>query len=149
MGYELVKVTEPADWADFHRIRRVELFEARGRFGVYNDNHPHDHADFAHPFLLKREGRALGTVRLDLFGGGRAAVRLVAITAEEQRRGHGRAMEAMVADVARELGVRTLLVNAVLDAQEFYAKSGWVPFEWDPSELVNSPVSCIQMRKLL
>lgn len=149
MSYELVRVSDPADWADFHAIRRVELFEARGRFGIYNDNHPHDYADFAHPFLLKRNGQALGTVRLDLFGGGRAAVRLVAITASEQKRGHGRVMEALVTEEARALGVHTLLVNAVETALGFYEKTGWEPFEWDPNELVDSPLSCIQMRKLL
>lgn len=149
MAYELVKVRDDADWADFHRIRRVELFEARGRFGVYDDNHPHDRADFAHPFLLKRDGQALGTTRLDLFGGGRAAVRLVAITGSEQGQGHGRVMEALVTDVARAFGVHTLFVNAVEDAVGFYAKCGWEPFEWDPSELVNSAAPCIQMRKLL
>jgi GNAT superfamily N-acetyltransferase len=101
MSYVLLKLREPADWADFHAIRRVELFEARGRFGVYDDNHPHDRADFAHPFLLRKDGRALGAVRLDLFGEGRAAVRLVAITAAEQGRGHGRVMEAMVTEEAR------------------------------------------------
>lgn len=149
MGYQLVKVSEPADWVHFHAIRRVELFEARGRFGIYNDNHPHDYAAFAHPFLLKRDGQALGTVRLDLFDGGRAVVRLVAVTAAEQRRGHGRAMEELVTEQARALGAHTLLVNAAEDALGFYQKTGWEPFEWDPGELVNSPVSCIQMRKLL
>lgn len=149
MGYVLVKVSEPADWADFHAIRRVELFEARGRFGIYSDSHPDDYADFAHPFLLKLNGQALGTVRLDLFGSGRAAVRLVAITAAEQKRGHGRVMEALVTEEARALGVHTLLVNAVVDALGFYEKTGWERFEWDPSELEDSPLSCIQMRKLL
>ena len=149
MSYALVRVSDPADWAHFHAIRRVELFEARGRFGIYDDNHPHDYADFAHPFLLKRNGQALGTVRLDLFGGGRAAVRLVAITAAEQNRGHGRVMETLVTYEARALGVHTLLVNAVETALGFYEKTGWEAFEWDPSELVNSPLACIQMRKLL
>jgi GNAT superfamily N-acetyltransferase len=149
MSYTLVSVEAPRDWADFHAIRRVELFEARGRFGVYNDKHPDDYADFARPYLLKLEGRALGTARLDLFGDGRAAVRLVAITAEEQGRGHGRVMEALVAGRAKALGVDTLLVNAAEHAVGFYEKTGWVPFDWDPDELVNSAVSCIQMRKLL
>lgn len=58
-------------------------------------------------------------------------------------------MEALVTEEARALGVHTLLVNAVVDALGFYEKTGWEPFEWDPSELENSPLSCIQMRKLL
>jgi GNAT superfamily N-acetyltransferase len=149
MQYELVKVAKPQDWADFHAIRRTELFEAKGRFGIYNDRHPHDLADWAHPFLLKADGKPLGTTRLDNFGDGRGAVRLVAVTAAEQGRGHGRVMEAMVCERARSLGMHTLLVNAAADALGFYEKTGWERFDWDPSELVNIAVSCIQMRKLL
>lgn len=149
MNYELVDVTEPDDWASFHAIRRIELFEAKGRFGVYNEQHPDDYADFARPFLLKLDGRPLGTTRLDLFDDGRAAIRLVAVTRDEQRRGHGRVMEHLVSERARALGVHTLLVNSAEDAVGFYRKSGWELFDWDPDELVNIAVSCIQMRKLL
>ncbi|WP_052715780.1 GNAT family N-acetyltransferase [Devosia chinhatensis] len=149
MAYALVEVSKPGDWTDFHAIRRVELFESKGRIGVYNDRHPDDYADFAHPFLLKLDERALGTTRLDLFGDGRAAVRLVAITASEQGRGHGRVMEHLVSVRAREFGVETLLVNAAAEAVGFYEKTGWQPFDWDPTELVSIAASCIQMRKLL
>lgn len=149
MGYELVEVNDPQDWSDFHAVRRAELFEAKGRFGIYNDQHPDDYANFAHPLLLKVDGRAIGTVRLDLLGAGRAAVRLVAITASEQRRGHGRVLEALVAERARSLGVHTLLVNAAAEALGFYEATGWERHDWDPAELVNIASACIQMRKLL
>lgn len=149
MTYELVDVTEPTDWAAFHAIRRVGLFEAKGRFGVYNDKHPDDTADFAHPLLLKHGGRAVGTARLDVFGDGRGAIRLVAVSVQQQGRGHGRVMEALVADRARTLGLHTLLVNAAADAVGFYEKTGWERFDWDPGELVNIAAACIQMRKLL
>jgi len=149
MSYALVRVEDPADWVSFHAIRRVELFEAKGRFGIYDDQHPYDYADFAQPFLLKRDGRALGTTRLDLFGNGRAAIRLVAVTKDEQGRGHGRVMERMVSERARVQGVHTLLVNAAADAVGFYEKTGWERFDWDSEELVDIAVSCIQMRKLL
>ena len=149
MTYELIAVTDPSDWADFHNIRRVELFQAKGRFGVYDDKHPDDTAAFAHPFLLKQDGRALGTTRLDVFGDGRAAIRLVAITAAEQRKGHGRVLEAMVSSEAERLGVHVLLVNAADEAVGFYEKTGWTRFDWDPAELVGIAATCVQMRKLL
>lgn len=149
MDYELVDVRQPEDWAAFHAIRRVELFEAKGRFGVYNDAHPDDYADFARPFLLKHRGQALGTARLDLFDAKTAAVRLVAITAAAQGRGHGRVMEQMIADRARSFGMQILLVNAADTALGFYEKTGWHRFDWDPEEVANSAVACIQMRKLL
>jgi N-acetylglutamate synthase-like GNAT family acetyltransferase len=149
MGYELIAVAEPADWADFHTIRRQELFEAKGRFGIYNADHPDDRADFAHPYLLRRDGKALGVTRLDIFGEGRAAIRLVAITAAEQGNGHGRVLAEMVEQQARGFGVTTLLVNAAPTALGYYEKIGWQPHVWDATELVGLAADCIQMRKLI
>lgn len=149
MGYELVAVSGHQDWAAFHAIRRVELFEAKGRFGIYNDQHPDDHADFAVPFLLKLDGRPLGTTRLDRRGAHEGVFRLVAITAAEQGRGHGRVLGEMLEERARAFGIDTLLVNAAPEAVGFYRKTGWSPFEWDRAELTGIAASCIQMRKLL
>lgn len=149
MTHELVAVSDSSDWAAFHAIRRVELFEAKGRFGIYNDQHPDDHADFAHPFLLKVDGLSVGTVRIDRLGQDRGAIRLVAITATAQGRGLGKLMEGLAVEQARELGVSELVVNAAAEAVGFYEKMGWSRYDWDPAELVNIAAACIQMRKLL
>lgn len=148
MGYELIDVREPADWRDFHAIRRRELFEARGRFGIYNDQHPDDVADFARPYLLKVDGQSVGTMRLDLMSKERAAFRLVAVTADQQKRGHGRVMTEMVEDRARHFGVTELVVNAAAEAVGFYEKTGWTPYVWDEAELLSLASPCIQMRKM-
>ncbi|UXN72387.1 hypothetical protein N8D56_13645 [Devosia sp. A8/3-2] len=90
MGYELIEVREPADWAAYHVIRRQELFEAKGRFGIYNPDHPDEYVPQAHPYLLKLDGVPIGTTRLDVREDGVAIFRMVAITASAQGRGHGR-----------------------------------------------------------
>lgn len=66
MGYTLIEVTEPADWHAYHAIRRQELFEARGRHGIYDENYPGERAANMHPYLLKLDGQPLGTTRLDV-----------------------------------------------------------------------------------
>lgn len=38
--YELKKVEKESDWSTYHDIRRIVLFEEKGRFGLYNGNHP-------------------------------------------------------------------------------------------------------------
>lgn len=149
MGYELVVVEDPTDWQAYHAIRRVELFENKGRHGIYDDRHPDDLADFATPYLLKLDGRPIGTTRLDRRGVREGVFRLVAVTSAEQGRGHGRILGQMVEARARALGIETLLVNAAPEAQGFYEKTGWTPFVWDSAELTGIAASCIQMRKLL
>lgn len=149
MAYELIDVTEAEDWRHFHDIRRTELFEARGRVGIYNETHPDDYVSHHHPLLLKLGGRPLGTMRLDELGNGTGAVRLVAITASEQGRGHGRVMSDLLDARARALGIATLFVNAAPTALGFYERTGWERHEWDPAELVSIAQDCIQMRKRL
>lgn len=149
MDYELIEVTDPADWEAYHAIRRQELFEARGRHGIYDANHPHDRAPNAYPYLLKLDGKPLGTTRLDLRANGTAILRLVAITAAEQGKGHGRVLDQMVEDRARAFGASILLVNAADTAFGFYRRTGWHDHIWDQAELDTFAQGCTQMRKKL
>jgi GNAT superfamily N-acetyltransferase len=149
MGYELIDVREPADWAAYHAIRRQELFEAKGRFGIYNPDHPDEYVPQAHPYLLKLDGVPIGTTRLDVREDGVAIFRMVAITASAQGRGHGRIMGQLVEDRARAFGATTLYVNAAETALGFYHSTGWVDHVWDPAELVSIAVNATQMRKLI
>ena len=149
MGYELIEVRDPADWAAYHTIRRQELFEARGRFGVYDENHPDETAPNAHCYLLKLDGRPLGTTRLDVRDDGTAVVRMVAVTAAEQGRGHGRALGRLVEERAKDFGARTLLVNAADTAVGFYYSTGWRDHVWDQAELDSFAQACTQMRKVI
>jgi N-acetylglutamate synthase-like GNAT family acetyltransferase len=149
LGYTLIEVTDAADWHCYHAIRRQELFEARGRHGIYDENYPGERAPNMLHYLLKLDGKALGTTRLDVREDGSAIFRLVAITRPEQGRGHGRVLAQMVEERARAFGTTVLYVNAAATAVGFYQATGWHDHAWDPSELVGIAADCRQMRKLL
>lgn len=149
MGYELVGPSGQNDWAAYHDIRRQELFEAKGRFGIYNVDHPDEFAPGNHPYLLKLDGLPIGTTRLDVRDDGIAIVRMVAITAAEQGKGHGRTLGQLVEARARAFGSSILYVNAAETAVGFYHNTGWQNHVWDASELVGIAVNAVQMRKLL
>jgi GNAT superfamily N-acetyltransferase len=149
VSYKLKPVTTGSEWAAMHALRRDVLFSPLRHAGVvYDENHPDDrHPDHV-PFLLTANGRPIGITRLDLRGE-IAVVRLVAIAAPEQRRGHGRIMGELVESEARRRDVRLLRVNAAADAVGFYEKTGWRRAEWDPSELTGIAANCVQMEKWL
>jgi GNAT superfamily N-acetyltransferase len=149
MAYELVDVQDPADWVAYHAIRRQELFEARGRHGIYDENYPGERGPGMLHLLLKWNGRPIGTTRLDVRPDGTSIFRLVAITSDCQGKGHGRVLGMMVEGRAGKLGTHTLYVNAAQTAHGFYLATGWTDFEWDPRELVGISSDCIQMRKHL
>jgi N-acetylglutamate synthase-like GNAT family acetyltransferase len=126
VSYELVVVTMPDEWERYHFIRRTELFEARGRVGVYDAAHPDEFIPNHFPLLLKWDGWGLGTTRLDVRGGGVAIVRLVAIAGPEQGKGHGRVLADRTEAFARQKGINKLLVNAAANAAGFYRRLGFV-----------------------
>lgn len=124
------------------------LWELRGLTN-YDEGHEDEYKPGNYPLLLKRNGRVLGTVRLDDFGNGTGAVRLVAIEPDLQRQGHGRVLSEHVENYARRLGIKKLYVNAVPDAVGYYEKLGWKPELWDKNELVGMASHCLQMSKQL
>jgi N-acetylglutamate synthase-like GNAT family acetyltransferase len=147
VSYTLEAPAGPEDWQAFHDIREAVLFRARHPGVVYDRNHPDDFTPANRPLLFKRDRRPIGTIRLDDFGNGTGAVRLVAIAKTEQGKGHGRIMDRMCVDLARRLGMHTLFVNAVPESVGFYEKTGWEIFSWNPDELVSIAACCVQMRK--
>jgi GNAT superfamily N-acetyltransferase len=122
--YTLVSPRDANEWATYHDIRRRVLFEARGQFGVYNANHPDDTAPGNHAKLLVYGGDAVGVVRIDV-DGPTAIVRRMAIREDMQRRGHGRALIALIEQFAYANGCHALASHVAPDAVEFYLKCGF------------------------
>ena len=77
VDHQLIEVRSDRDWHEYHSIRRTVLWERRG-LSNYDENHADEYSLVNHPLLLRLNGRAIGTVRLDDFGNGTGAVRLVA-----------------------------------------------------------------------
>ncbi|WP_373322742.1 GNAT family N-acetyltransferase [Methylorubrum aminovorans] len=72
---------------------------------------------------MKLDKDGIGTTRLDDLRDGTGIVRLVAITASLRRQGHGRVLDTMVEDYAREIGLTRLLVSAASEAEGFYSRA--------------------------
>ncbi len=123
MAYQLVGVKSRQDWNEYHSIRRRVLWEARGLTN-YDATHEDEYKPTNHPLLVKLDGRAIGTVRLDNFGNGTGTVRLVAIEPEIQRKGHGRVLSEYVEQYTQNMGINAPYVNAVPESVGYYEKLG-------------------------
>ena len=138
--YALRRPHTDAEWATYHGFRRAILFERRGRFGVYDANHPDEHRPGNHPFLFFVDDVPTGTVRIDI-GDDDAILRLVTIREDLQRRGHGRRMLELALEFVREQR-RTLIRSHVnRDAEGFYERCGFV------REAPDEATATILMRK--
>jgi N-acetylglutamate synthase-like GNAT family acetyltransferase len=148
MAYVLVRIADEADWRAYHDIRRLVLWEERG-LSSYDEARPEERLPDHHPLLLRFNARACGTTRLEDLRDGTSIVRLVAISAALRGQGHGRVLDARVADYAGKLGIRTLFVNAVADAVGFYAATGWARFKGYRPQALERADECVPMRKVI
>ena len=124
MTYELISPVGQAQWDVYHNIRRIILFEARGRFGIYDRRHPDEFKANHFPKLLLFEKTPVGVIRIDI-DGGTARLRRVAVAAEEQRRGHGRRLLALSEAFARDHNALSAEASVAADAVEFYHRCGY------------------------
>ncbi|NTG47242.1 GNAT family N-acetyltransferase [Agrobacterium rhizogenes] len=121
---KLVRVSSQPEWEAYHQIRRHVLFDLRGLSG-YNDQHPDDRNPGHLPLIFVDGNEPLGAVRLDFTGNGNCVVRMVAIVADRQRQGIGRAMMTAVERLAKARKAVRLEAHAAPDAVLFYYKIGW------------------------
>lgn len=146
MRHVLGRVDGEADWRSCHSIRRSVQWDERGQEG-HDEAHPDERLPRHHAFLLKIDGQAAGTARLDDLGDRTGIVRLVAVPAHLRGRGHGRVLDAMVERYAHQLGIEVLLVNAATDAEGFYAATGWRRFASVPPAALEAVEGCVRMWK--
>jgi GNAT superfamily N-acetyltransferase len=129
--YELVSPADVDAWRVYHDIRREVLFEARGRFGVYDENRPDDRVAGHHAKLLLHRGNPIGVIRIDI-SGNEAIYRRVAIRQAVQREGHGRALLSLAQEFAAANGCGRIVSHVAPDAVPFYEKCGFSK-ERDPA----------------
>jgi GNAT superfamily N-acetyltransferase len=127
------------EWRVYHAIRRKALFENRGRFGVYNENHPDEFEKDHHPLILFDRGTPVGVIRVDIHGLV-AWFRRVAVREDLQRAGHGRILLSLAEAFARESGCGEAHSNVAADAVAFYERCGYSRDLSMPAESGNVPM---------
>ena len=122
--HNLRRPQTPDEWEQYHAIRRRVLWESRGRYGVYDENHPDEYKSAHHQFLLMFRDVAVGVIRIDIEER-KAIFRRVAVREDVQRSGHGKVMLTLAEEFAREKDCDHLYSFVSPDAVEFYAKCGF------------------------
>ena len=149
MSRVLLKSPETdAEWNAYHRIREEVLWEARGRFGVYDPNHPDEYGDGKYPKILVVDGEPVGVVRIDLEEESKEAIfRRVAIVEDEQRKGLGTALMTLSEEFATGEGYCNFAANVSEDAIGFYNRIGYRIDTDHPGNDPSNPWMIKKMRK--
>ena len=119
-----------AEWDAYYTIREDVFLEAR-EAGLRRSDEDEDQRPGHFPLLLWHDNEPVGTIRVDLLDGGRAALRLVAVHPSCQARGHGARLLQLAEAFARALGCGSSVVYSTLEAAGFYARAGYVDDPWD------------------
>lgn len=127
------------EWDQYHAIRRRVLWERRGKYGVYDENHPDEDKPGHHAFLLMHRDDPVGVIRIDIEGE-RAIFRRVAVKEALQRAGHGRVLLALAEEFAREKGCNHLYSFVSPDAVGFYEKCGFQRDSGNPGDSNHVPM---------
>lgn len=122
--YELKTLSSTEEWQAYHGIRCKVLFENRGQFGIYDENHPDERREGNHPLLLLLDGIAIGVIRADIKGN-QAILRRVAIREDLQRTGHGRVLLTLAETFAQSKGCNHVWSGVAPDAVGFYKRCGY------------------------
>jgi len=144
-GSHSLKAPETTEeWQAYHDIRRIVLFENRGAFNVYDENHPDEFKERHYPLVLIVDGQVNGVIRVDIDDARVAIFRRVAIRQELQRRGHGRILLSLAEKFASERGCDSIQSFVDKDAVGFYEKCGYA--KHDPAP--RNSKSVLMSRKL-
>ena len=141
--HELRPPSNDEELRALHDIRRKVLFENRGKFDTYIENHPDDSKPGHHPLVLVYKGLAIGVVRVEV-NDAMAWLRRVAIREDFQRRGHGRILLRLAETFAKSEGCDEVRSNAAVEAVGFYERCGYVRDLSEPA-----PANSVRMRKSL
>jgi GNAT superfamily N-acetyltransferase len=110
------------------------LWEARGRIGEYDRDHPDETRSNHFPKVLYLDGVPIGVIRID-FVDGSAWFRRVAIAERYQRNGHGRELIRRSEQFALDCGVRRIESSVDGDAIGFYRKLGYQSRDYDETSM--------------
>jgi GNAT superfamily N-acetyltransferase len=112
------------EWHAYHAIRREVLFENRGHFGIYNEDHADELENGNHPLILVHGGVPIGVIRVDVQDQV-AWFRRVAVRRDLQRAGHGRRLLNLAETFARKESCSEARSNVAAEAVGFYQRCGY------------------------
>jgi N-acetylglutamate synthase-like GNAT family acetyltransferase len=94
-----------------------------------------------------RDGKIIGTVRIDLIDPTQAGLRLIGIRNDLQRQGHGAILLQLAEKAARAFGRLIVVINAHPTSLTFYLANGYRTGDWHDAGPV--PAGLIRVGKRL
>lgn len=122
--YQVVAPLSDKDWEQYYEVRwqvlRAPLQQPRGSEKDEYEQHAW------HRMIVDEQGRVVGVARLHLVSSEESQIRYMAVIEAHRRKGLATMMLESLEAIARQEGVRRVILNARTSATNFYENLGYV-----------------------
>ncbi len=130
----MYQVIEPQTEDDFERYYLFRWQQLREPFGLPTGSEKDEYDQSGHHrMIVDRHNQLIAVGRLYHSSPDEALIRYMAVAEEYRGKGVGSSMVSALEDVARERGVKRVMINARLGAVSFYQKNGYHPVGEGPT----------------
>lgn len=143
----IVKIpATPKEWEQYYNLRFTVLREPWGQLKGSEVLKDEDQAD--HAMIVDSEtDEIVGVARMQTNTPTQGQVRCVAVSPDVQGKGVGKLLMKYLEDVAKEKGIKEIVLDARENAVKFYQSIGYIIFE--DSYLLFGEIQHYKMRKEL
>jgi len=132
-AHRFLKVTHIQEWADYHRIRKSEIFDPIGV--VYDPNHPSISLSSAHHFILCDGVDVRSVAHVEFLNEYEAALRSLATDSKFQGQGYGGEMIFLLEKWLKRKNIKVVKMHSRQGAEAFYRKLGFVDMPFDDDSI--------------
>lgn len=127
-------MTEPVSEEEFARYYHFRWEMLRAPFQLPEGSERDEYDPYAHHRMIcDKNGQPMAIGRLYQNSADEAQIRFMAVADEQRGNGLGSSLVANLEDLARGLGVKRIVLNARLQAQDFYERNGYHPIGDGPT----------------
>jgi GrpB-like predicted nucleotidyltransferase (UPF0157 family)/GNAT superfamily N-acetyltransferase len=117
------------EWAQFHRIRKSEIF-SRNNQVIYDQNHPSLTDPDYKNYVFYKGSDVIGVFVIQKLNKDTSAFRAIAIDKAFQSKGYGSILLKQAEKIAKNLGFKKVLLHANHEAYNFYKRNSYVEMDF-------------------
>jgi len=143
-GWRIVRALTDREWTAVRTLRQAYFFKLKADPFAWT----FEHKDHIH-FVFYKNAEIIGYAHLQLWLGGRAALRIIVIDARYRNLGFGSQFVGLCERWLAHQGFKELLVQSSPEAYEFYHHLGYTKMPFNDPDSYESDSRDIEMGKIL
>lgn len=135
-GFDKIRFLKCAhydEWQDYHRIRKIQIFDPIGV--EYDVNHPSIKGENHFHFILTKGMKVVSVAHVEFLGGQEVALRSLATDEPYKNQGFGKLMMQNIEKWLQKKQVKVIKMHAARRAEMFYRKLGYYEMHFNDQSI--------------